>query len=336
MAAPNDRQLIESIHDDRLAELDEPAARATCEAIGARMRTEVEAASDVLSRAGIRFAPTAAPSTAQRHVAQFDMPDAATALRAADALAAGGFQVWEPMAGGAGRVQTRFRHVLTLARTSDVTVTIRLRWPRDSRRVPQALLPNQADFGVIDLPGALWPLYFVVRPLRLAAERVGLKRPAPPVLGPFLSTPDDLVAPLIDLAGITADDTVVDLGCGDARILVEAASRTGCDCIGIETDPTLVARAIARADGAGVGDHVTIVRGDAASADLSSASVVFVFLPADATVELVESLLARLTPGTRIVAHEQHRLPRQLPGATSTPLIRGQGVTVAHQWIVAR
>lgn len=328
---------VAAIYEDRLSQLDDSVARATCEAIGARMAEEVALALAALDRAGVTLAsPVTLAPAMQRHAAQLDVADAAAAYDAATALRAEGFDIWEPTTRAAGRVHARVRNVLTLARTTDVTVALRLRWPATAWRLPRGLLPNQADFAVADLPSPLWPAYFVIRPLRLAAEKFGLRTPAPPVLGPFLSTPSDLIPELLDLAQVDEHDTIADLGCGDARILIDAARQTGCSAIGIESDPGLVAAAIERSAAAGVSDRVQIIQGDASTADLSQATAVFVFLPADATVRLVEQLLHRLAPGTRIIAHEQHPLPRPVAGATSTALIKGQGVTVAHRWIVGQ
>lgn len=328
---------IAAIHDDRLSELDDPVAQAACGAIGARMAAEIETIRAVLDHAGVQLSSTPAVEPAmQRHAAELEVADADQARRAAEALRSEGFDVWEPTSGAPGNVHARCHSVFTLARTTDVTIAVRLRWPAGARRVPRSLIPNQADFAAVSLPSLLWPLYFAVRPLRLVAERLGLRTPAPAVLGPFLSTPADIIPALLELGNVTMSDTVADLGCGDGRILVEAVERTGCKAIGIESDPTLVDAAIERAKAAGVSDRVRIIKGDAASAELGQATTIFVFLPADATVSLIEQLRSRLEAGTRIIAHEQHRLPRELDGVTSTALIRGQGVTVAHQWIVGR
>ncbi len=272
----------------------------------------------------------------QRHTAELIVDDAATAMAAAAVLATHGYEVWEPTSGAAGAIHARFRSVLTVARTSDVTVAVRIRWPRPLSRVPRSLLPNQADASFVPLPASLWPLAFVMRPVRLVAERIGLRHPAPPVLGPFLSTPQDLIPPLLSFAEVGSQDTIADLGCGDGRILVEAAQRTGCRALGIESDAGLAERARERARRAGVGDRVRIIEGDAQSAELGQATTVFVFLPVDTTVDLVSALLETLDPGTRVIAHEQHRLPVDIPGGTTKPLIADGGVTVAHQWVVGR
>lgn len=330
---------IEAIYENRLAELDQPIPRAACTAIGARMRHELADIERWLGDGGItaqRSGDVATGAPSQRHSAELLVADADAARAAAVQLAGHGFQVWEATSGAAGEIHARFRSVLTLARTTDVTVAVRVRWPSTGRRVPPALLPNRADADFVDLPAGAWPLAFVLRPIRLAVERIGLRRPGTPVLGPFLSTPTELVPALLEFGEVSSTDTVADLGCGDGRIVIEAAKRTGCRAIGVESDPELVARAQARAREAGVSDRIRILEGDATNAELGQATTVFVFLPADTTVPLVRSLLDTLDPGTRIIAHEQHRLTRAPEGCDSRALIAGEGVTVAHQWIVGR
>lgn len=330
---------IEAIHENRLAAIDDHLPRTACVAIGERMGRELEAITGWLSDAGIAAEPAddqAPAAPRQRHTAELRVADAATAAAAAAVLEAQGFDIWEPTTGAAGQIHARFRSVLTLARTSDVTIAVRFRWPNPERRPPAALIPNHADAAFLDLPAGLWPLAFALRPIRLAAERLGLRRPAPPMLGPFLSTPADLLPALLDFADVSSKDTVADLGCGDGRILIEAARRTGCRAIGVDSDPSLVTLARHRAATAGVADRVRIVEGNALSAELVQATTVFVFLPSDTAADLVIALLDSLAPGTRIIAHEQHRLSRSIPGAQTRALIAGEGVTVAHQWIVGR
>ncbi len=338
LPTPDEEIWIEAIHEDRLHTIDHPTPRAACAAIGARMAAEVADIESWLADAGLSVVSGDPRGSAprQRHTAELIVDDARTAAAAAAVLATHGFEVWEPTSGAAGAIHARFRSVLTVARTSDVTVAVRFRWTAPSSRLPRSLLPNQADASFVDLPAPLWPLAFVMRPIRLAAERFGLRQPAPPVLGPFLSTPQDLIAPLLAFAEVGSEDTIADLGCGDGRILVEAAERTGCRALGIESDTGLVERARERARRAGVGDRVRIVEGDAQSAELGQATTVFVFLPVDTAADLVSSLLETLEPGTRVIAHEQHRLPREIPGGITKPLIADGGVTVAQQWVVGR
>ena len=125
--------------------------------------------------------------------------------------------------------------------------------------------------------------------------------------GPRLSTltgwpfwaPSDLeaVEHALDLAGVTAADHVVDLGCGDGQVLVAAAQR-GCTVAGVECDADLVDRARrALAENDLRGD---VVLGDVFDYPLDGATVVFTYL-APATLQRLEPRL-QAAEGARLVA----------------------------------
>ncbi len=331
--------LIAAIHDDRLAELDDPEARAVCSAIGRRTAEEVAAAVAILDGAGLRVAVDRDPGTpSQRHVATLQLAGPDDAITAAGLLQPAGYRPWHPIEGAARQVLRRMHHSLTVARTDDVTTVLTLSWPapRLGGRLPSVMIPNENDFEAVDLPSSLWPLHMIVRPARLVAERLGLRRSSGHGLGPFLSTPIDLITPLLDLAGVGPDDTLVDLGCGDARVLRHAVTERGCRGVGVESNPSLVAEARRLVDESGSGDRITIIEGDVLAERLGPeaerGSVFFGFVPAYSVPAMADRVLARARPGSRLVVHEQHRMPDFAAGhdLVSVPLLSGQGVTVAH------
>ena len=122
-------------------------------------------------------------------------------------------------------------------------------------------------------------------------------------LAPFVSTPPDVVERMLTLARTSRDDVVYDLGCGDGRVVIEAARRFGARGVGIDIDPALVARARANAEAAGVSSLVQFRVQDAMTVDVSEASVVTLYLLAASNAKLRPILTARLKPGSRIVAH---------------------------------
>jgi precorrin-6B methylase 2 len=188
---------------------------------------------------------------------------------------------------------------------------------------------------MVELPGPLWRLYSVVRPVRLVLERTGLRDSHASGLGPFLSTPRSLIRPLFEVAELGPDDTLLDVGCGDGRLAIAAAGSTGCRAIGAEVDPELVERARRAVDDAGVDDRVTIVHGDARAVDMTAVTVVVMFLPLDVVAELVEPVLRRLPAGARLVVHEQTPLPATIRPApdSSHAVIADDAVTVVHLWV---
>ena len=117
----------------------------------------------------------------------------------------------------------------------------------------------------------------------------------------WVPTPAALVEKMLDLARLTPDDRLVDLGSG-VGILVIAAARRGARARGIEYDSRLVEFSKRSARSAGVSARTTFVRGDIFETDFSDATVVTTFLLPSMNLRLRPTFLA-LKPGTRIVAN---------------------------------
>src|SRR5215210_6538685 len=117
----------------------------------------------------------------------------------------------------------------------------------------------------------------------------------------WVPTPPELVEKMLDLARLTPDDRLVDLGSGDG-VLVIAAARRGARARGIEYDRGLVEFAKRKAAAAGVSQLTRFVRGDIFKTDFSDATVVTIFLLPSMNLRLRPRFLA-LKPGTRIVAN---------------------------------
>ena len=120
---------------------------------------------------------------------------------------------------------------------------------------------------------------------------------------PFITTPDDVVYRMLQLADTSAADVVMDLGSGDGRIVIAAAQKFGARGVGIELDGALVQKSRDNARRAGVADRVSFVQGDVLASDISAASVVTVYLLPGLINKLQPRFLERLQPGTRIVSH---------------------------------
>ena len=78
-------------------------------------------------------------------------------------------------------------------------------------------------------------------------------------------------------------------------------------------------------------DAVAAFEGDAATVGVGDATVVFVFLPPQATCQLLPGLLDQLGRRGRVIAHEQLAINWPIEPERSQ-LIVGTGVTVAHIW----
>ena len=110
-----------------------------------------------------------------------------------------------------------------------------------------------------------------------------------------------LVDAMLDLAKVTPQDVVIDLGSGDGRTVITAAKR-GARALGIEYNPDLVELSGQAAARAGVADRATFMKADLFDADLSQATVITMFLLPEINLKLRPKILD-LRPGTRIVSN---------------------------------
>src|SRR6185503_7823851 len=119
---------------------------------------------------------------------------------------------------------------------------------------------------------------------------------------PYVVTPMEIVERMLRMAEVKPGDTIIDLGSGDGRIVIEAAKR-GARGLGVDLDPSLVRLATENARKAGVADRARFETRDIFETDLSGASVVAFYLLPDFNAKLLPRLL-QLKPGTRIVSHD--------------------------------
>ncbi len=138
----------------------------------------------------------------------------------------------------------------------------------------------------------------------LAAPAIARDEHAPPLDVPFVPTPMAVVDAMLDMAQVTRSDTLYDLGCGDGRIVVRAATRFGCRGVGVDLDPERVREANENARKAGVSELTRFEVGDVFEFDFSAASVVTMYLLPSVNLKLRPRLLKELKPGTRIVSHD--------------------------------
>jgi len=118
-------------------------------------------------------------------------------------------------------------------------------------------------------------------------------------VAPFVSAPMAAVRKMLAGCRIEPGDVVVDLGCGDGRVLFEAERSFGAEAIGYEGAvlPYWLAclwRTYYRSS-------AKIVRGDFWNADLADADVVTLFLLPRTLNELEEKLRTELRPGAQVV-----------------------------------
>jgi len=122
-------------------------------------------------------------------------------------------------------------------------------------------------------------------------------------LAPWVPTPQPVVDRMLELAEVTGDDVVYDIGCGDGRIVITAARRYGARGVGIDIDPAMVAESERAARTAGVERQVKFLGLDATKADISEATVVSLYLLPESNALMRPILEAQLRPKSRVVCH---------------------------------
>lgn len=128
--------------------------------------------------------------------------------------------------------------------------------------------------------------------------------PQPQKLAPYVSSPQPLVARMLELAGLKRGETVYDLGCGDGRILIAAARDFGAKAVGVELSSVLARRSREQAEALGLANLISVIEGDLLTVDLKDADVVSLYLMTEANNQLRPKLERELKPGARVVSLE--------------------------------
>jgi hypothetical protein len=139
----------------------------------------------------------------------------------------------------------------------------------------------------------------------------------------YVPTPHDIVEKMLEMAKVQKDDVIYDLGCGDGRIVVQAAKKRGCRGIGFEIVPELAQKGRDSAKENGVSHLVTIKEEDLFKADMSEATVLPMYL-LPKMLDQLEPKLEKLKPGTRIVSHD-YRFSGVIPDKVETVVSKETG-----------
>jgi SAM-dependent methyltransferase len=118
----------------------------------------------------------------------------------------------------------------------------------------------------------------------------------------WIPTSPELVTRMLNMAKVSSQDIVYDLGAGDGIIAITAAKQFGARAYGIEYNPQMALHAQNNARAAGVADKVSIRQGDIFEEKFDEATVVTMYLLPHLNLKLRPTLL-KMKPGTRIVSH---------------------------------
>jgi SAM-dependent methyltransferase len=146
---------------------------------------------------------------------------------------------------------------------------------------------------------------------------------------PYEPSSEDVVEVMLQLARVNKDDFVYDLGCGDGRIVIEAARRVGARGIGVDLDPERIRESVENARKGGVTDRIQFFQEDLFQTEISRATVVMLYLWPEVNLKLRPRLFRELKPGTRVVSHSHDMGPWE-PDQT---VVASNGHRV-HLWIV--
>ena len=119
---------------------------------------------------------------------------------------------------------------------------------------------------------------------------------------PFVRSKKEKIAGMIALAGVSAEDTVVDLGSGDGSLVIAAARAGARAAVGVEMNPLLVWYSRLCIWRAGLGHRARIIRGSFYDSPLDTADVALMYLWPSTVEKLGEKMKRELKPGARIVS----------------------------------
>jgi len=155
--------------------------------------------------------------------------------------------------------------------------------------------------------GALTLAVWLAATAAASAQTAATQAPYEPKVGQagkdvvWVPTPQALVDKMLDMAKVTPQDYLIDLGSGDGRTVITAAKR-GLRAHGIEYNEEMVALAKRNAAEAKISQMATFEKADIFESDFSKATVITLFLLPQLNLKLRPTLLD-LKPGTRIVSN---------------------------------
>jgi SAM-dependent methyltransferase len=122
-------------------------------------------------------------------------------------------------------------------------------------------------------------------------------------LAPFVPSPPDVVTTMLQLADVKKDEMLFDLGCGDGRIIIEAAQKFGAKAVGVELNIGRYEECVRRIRESNLDGRVNVIRGNLLNVDLRSADVVTLYLLPISNEEVRPKLERELKNGARVVSH---------------------------------
>ena len=123
-------------------------------------------------------------------------------------------------------------------------------------------------------------------------------------LAPFVPSPPNVVTAMLQLADLKKDETLYDLGCGDGRIILEAAQKFRAKAVGVELDEGRYKECVRKIKEANLEGIVEVIHGDLLEVNLKRADVVTLYLLTSANERVKPNLERDLRNGARVVSHD--------------------------------
>ncbi len=157
----------------------------------------------------------------------------------------------------------------------------------------------------------------------LAPPALAQRYSDPDTLAPSYPSPQPVVDRMLALADIKPGETVYDLGCGDGRIVITAATKFDARAVGVEIRRDIYESTAAHVASLGLADRVHIIHGDALKTNLAPADVVTLYLLTSSNERLRPVLEAQLRKGARVVSHD-FEIRGWKPEKTEKVLVEGR------------
>lgn len=146
---------------------------------------------------------------------------------------------------------------------------------------------------------------------------------------PYITSSEPSVRKMVELAEITADDIVYDLGCGDGRLVIAAVASAGCRGVGIDIDGELVKKSVENATKQNVADKIEFRQQDIFETDMSECTVALMYLTGW-MIEKLEPQLDQMKPGSRIMTQDYYIQQVRPHRAVKLMVPDENGVEVQH------
>ena len=146
-------------------------------------------------------------------------------------------------------------------------------------------------------------------------------------LAPDVTSPQEIVDRMLEIANVKPGETVYDLGCGQGRVLITAVQRFHAKAVGVELSDRLFQSATDHVALLNLQNRINLIHGDVLEVDLSPADVVTIYLMTTSNESLRPRLEKYLHPGARVVSHD-YKVPGWIPNQVEEPEAASRSHTI--------